>query len=111
MLNGWNRFLNAIHTDGQLTSNQVQNLGSKVLSETEFFDGRHIFPPTINREFRMLLGQAMPYRDRFEGFLASVSNATTDVIRILADCDRVLEEDLLSEIRNELARAGNCAIE
>lgn len=108
MLNGWNRFLNEIHSTGQVTANQVQNLGIKVLAETEIFDDRESFPRLINREFRDLLAQARPYRDRFDGFLNSISLTVTGVIEFFVDCDREIAEDLTVEIREDLALANNC---
>lgn len=108
MLTGWNGFLNNIHETGQLTGNQVQNLGAKVLTDTDIFEGRNNYPQLINREFRQLLGRALPYRERFDGFLDDISRSATDVIRILADCDRALEVDFTNVIEEDLIRARNC---
>lgn len=109
MLNGWNRFLNQLHATTQISSNQVQNLGIKVLSETEIFDGRNSFPTLINREFRIHLSEVQPYRNRFDNFLNAVSITSEEVIQILSDCDREVEEDLDVEIRLDLILANNCA--
>lgn len=109
MLNGWNGFLNNIHVNSQATGNQVANLGLKVLSETTNFDGRNSFPEEINEEFRIMLLQTQIYRNQFDGFLADVSRTKGDVIRILQDCDRVVEENLQTELANDLRRAANCA--
>lgn len=108
MLNAWNRFLNDIHETGQVTANQVANLGAKTLSETEIFDGRDSLPANINREFRIILGAALPYRDRIEGFLQDISRTIDGVIEALEDCDRTLEEEFAAAIADDLARAANC---
>lgn len=108
MLNAWNRFLNEIHETGQVTANQVANLGTKTLSETVVFDGRDSLPAAINREFRIILGAALPYRDRIEGFLQDISRTIDEVIQLLEACDRDLEDDFEGEITSDLARAANC---
>lgn len=108
MLTAWNRFLLDIHATGQLSANQVQNIGNKILSETDIFDGRENYLRNINREYRMLLGLVLPYRSRFDGFLADISRTATEVIGLLADCDRELEEDFALETENDLTRARNC---
>lgn len=105
----WNGFLNGLHATGQVTGNQVQNLGLKVLSETEIFDGRNSLPNLVNREFRMLLKHFLSYRDRFDGFLEEVSTDVLDTIRDLISCDEVLERDFEREVTNDLARARACA--
>lgn len=109
MLSAWNRFLNEIHETGQVTANQVANLGTKTLSETEIFDGRNSLPALINREFRNILGAALPYRDRIEGFLQDISSGIDNTISILEQCDRQLEDDFAAEIADDLARAAICA--
>jgi hypothetical protein len=108
LIKGWNEFLNDLHALGQVTGNQVQNLGLKVLSETEIFDGRNSFPDMINREFRILLTRARPYRERFDGFLEEVSREVLDTIRDLISCDDDLEADFQREVTADLARGRGC---
>lgn len=79
------------------------------MSETEIFDGRNSLPDLINREFRLLLQRARPYRDRVDGFLADISADVLDTIRDLVSCDDVLEDDFANEVTTDLARARNCA--
>lgn len=100
--------MNDLHATGQVTGNQVQNSGLKVLSETEIFDGRDDFPLLINREFRLLLARALPYRTRFEGFLQEISADVLDTIRDLISCDEVLEEDFANEVAQDMARGRAC---
>ncbi|CRK96220.1 CLUMA_CG009647, isoform A [Clunio marinus] len=109
LLRGWNEFLNNLHAIGQVAGNQVQNLGVKVLSETEIFDGRNQFPVMINRELRILLKVFLSYRDLFDGFLDEISEDYLNTIRDLIECDQVLEREFEAEIEVELNRAQNCA--
>lgn len=108
LLNEWNVFINGLHTTAQLSGNQIQNLGIKVLSETSIFDGRNSLPALINREFRILLKSFLSYRERFDGFLEQVSTEIIETIRELISCDEVLEEDFAREVEVDLARARNC---
>lgn len=78
------------------------------MSETEIFDGRDDFPALINREFRLLLSLALPYRTRFEGFLNEISADVLDTIRSLISCDEVLEEDFAREVELDMARGRAC---
>lgn len=105
----WNGFLNNLHATGQVTGNQVQNLGLKVLSETEIFDGQDSLPDQVNREFRELLKGFLAYRERFDGFLDEISADVLDTIRELVSCDVVLEEEFEREVTNDLARGRACA--
>lgn len=109
MIRGYNEFLNDLHATGQITGNQVQNLGLSVLSQVEVFDGRQDLPRMINREFRMLLTRARPYRDRFDGFLDEISQDILITIRDLISCDDRLEEDFNREVTTDLARGRACA--
>ena len=90
------------------TGNQVQNLGLKVLSETEIFDSRDSLPNLINRELRVLLARALPYRIRFDEFVDGISREVLDTIRELIACDEVLEEDFAREVEADMARGRNC---
>lgn len=90
------------------TGTQVQNLGMKVLSETAIFDGRNSLPMLINAELRDLLRRALPYRDRFDDFLANISRDILDTIRELISCDEVLEEEFNREVELDTQRARNC---
>lgn len=110
MLNAWDRFLLNIHVTGQATANQVQNLGNKVLAETEVFESYDNFSFLINRELRELLSTALPYRERFDGFLADISRTQDEVIEALSNCDRALEEDFAAEISFDLTLAENCLV-
>lgn len=100
--------MNDIHSTGHLTSNQVQNLGVAVLSETRIFDGRDSFPTLINRRFRILLSQTQPYQQRYLNFLDDVAANSEDAIQRLTQCDRYLMEDFEYEAREDLSRARNC---
>lgn len=100
--------MNDLHALGQVTGNQVQNLGLKVLSETEIFDGRNSLPDMINREFRILLTRARPYRQRFDDFLDEVSTEVLDTIRDLISCDVDLEADFEREVTADLQRGRGC---
>lgn len=93
---------------GHLTSNQVQNLGVAVLSENQIFDGRDSFPALINRRFRILLSQTLPYLQRYETFLGDIAENSEDAIQRLTQCDRYLMEDFEYEAREDLSRARNC---
>lgn len=106
--NAWNRFLNEIHSTGHLTSNQVQNSGVAVLSETLIFDESISLPASINRRFRILLSQTQPYQQRYLSFLEDVAANSEDAIQRLTQCDRYLSEDFEYEAREDLARAQNC---
>jgi hypothetical protein len=100
--------INALHALGMETANQVQNLGVKVLSETAIFDGRNSFPELINRELRELLKRALPYRNRFDDFVSSISQEVLETIRELISCDEILEEDFAREVELDITRARNC---
>lgn len=109
MISEWNEFLNGLHETAQIVCSQVQNLGVKVLSETEIFDGRDSLPDMVNREFRLLLGRFLPYRALFDDFLAGISSDVLDTIQDLISCDVVLEEAFAQEVTNDLARGYTCA--
>lgn len=102
--------MNDLHATGQVTGNQVQNLGLKVLAETEVFDGRDDLPALINREFRILLKHFLSYRERFDGFLDEISSDVLDTIRDLVSCDVVLEEEFTQEVNRDLARGRACVV-
>jgi len=104
----WNEFINDLHTTGQFTGNQVQNLGVKTLSDTEEFTGRNDFSEDINREFRIVLQHFLAYRDRFDGFLDEISLDVLDTIRILVECDEVLEADFEVQAQGDLAQGVIC---
>lgn len=108
LLTAWDGFLLGVHVTGQLSANQGQNLGNKVLTETHVFDATNSYAFLINRELRDLLGLTLSYRNTFESFLQAISNNRDSVIQTLAECDRVLEEDLANEIAQDLASARNC---
>lgn len=108
LLRSWNEFLDGLHATGQVTANQVQNLGIKVLSETAIFDGTNSFGALINREFRLLLKSWLSYRERFDGFLDEVSGDFLDTIRTLISCDEDLETEFKQEIDRDLARGRGC---
>lgn len=108
LLDEWNENINALHVIGMETGNQVQNLGVKVLSETEIFDSRNSLPALVNRELRMLLARALPYRTRFDNFVDGISRDVLDTIRELIACDEVLEEDFAREVESDVQRARNC---
>lgn len=110
MLNGWDGFLLNVHVTGQVSANQVANLGLMVLSDTDVFESMEQYQFLINTQFRYLLRRIRPYRDTFDGFLEAISNTQEEVIRILADCDRALEEDLETEINEDLSLARNCEL-
>ena len=101
--------MNGLHETAQVHGNQVQNLGVKVLAETEIFDGRDSLPSLVNREFRELLKRFLSVRALFDGFLEEVSSEVLDTIADLISCDHVLEEDFAAEVTRDLARGRNCA--
>lgn len=109
-LQEWNVFLNSLHATGQVTGNQVQNLGLKVLAETLIFDGRDELDATVNREFRLLLKSFLAYREQFEGFLGDVSAEVLETVADLISCDGDLETEFEREVTNDLARAQSCAL-
>jgi len=105
----WNGFLNNLHATGQLTGNQVQNLGLKVLAETEVFDTRDNLGTSVNREFRILLKTFLAYRERFDGFLEEISTDVLDTITELITCDVDLEAEFQIEVDTDLQRGQACA--
>lgn len=91
-----------------MTSNQVQNAGVAVLSETQIFDGQNSFSHLINRRFRIILSQTQPYLEQYSNFLEDVAANSEDAIRRLTQCDRYLMEDFEYEAREDLSRARGC---
>lgn len=109
LITDWNKELNEIHITGQSTGNQVQNLGLKVLSETQIFDGRNSLPSSINLELRELLGRALPYRTQFNDFTRNIYDNQLNTILGLVNCDKAVEADFESAIQLDLVRARRCA--
>lgn len=105
----WDRLLNGIHSTGHLTSNQVQNQGVAVLSDTSDFVGEWTVPRMINRQFRLILAETQPYLNQYTAFLDAVAEGSEEAIVILTECDRRVVEDFTYEAAADLARARNCA--
>lgn len=101
-------FVNDIHTTAQLSGNQVQNIGISTLSHMQVFDGIEDIPNEVNRNFRILLKLYLSYRERFEGFLDSVSDEYLDTIANLITCDVDISDEFKREIDLDLIRARNC---
>lgn len=109
MITSWNKELNTLHATGQLTGNQVQNLGLKVLSETTIFDGRNSLPALINIELRNLLGRALPYKVQFDEFTQNIYDNQLETIVELVNCDREIENEFERAIELDLILARRCA--
>jgi hypothetical protein len=109
MITDWNKFLNKLHVNGQITGNQVQNLGLKVMSETQIFDGKNSLSASINIELRELLGRALPYKIQFDEFTQSIYDNQLDTIVDLVNCDKEVEKEFAREIELDLIIAKRCA--
>lgn len=84
----WNNFLLDIHTRSQLTSNQVQNSGVTVLSETTIFDGLDSFPDMIDNRFHDITFRILPYEETYKQFFDDIESNSPDAIQRLTQCDR-----------------------
>jgi hypothetical protein len=91
-----------------LTSNQVQNAGVAVLSETTIFDGRDSFPEMITERFREITFRTLPYEQAYRNFFNDIEANSEDAIRRMIQCDKYLMEDFEYEAREDLDRARQC---
>lgn len=105
----WNKFLNDIHTSSQVTANQVQNLGVKVLSETSIFDGGDSFSVLISRKLEDLFNRVQTYSNEFEIFLNTLSENVAAVVRILESCNYQVKNSFEDAVRQDLNRSASCA--
>lgn len=93
-----------------MTSNQVQNSGVAVLSETTIFDGRDSFSELIDRKFRDITFRTLPYEETYQKFFSDIENNTDDAIQRMIQCDTNLVEDFEYEAREDLDRAKLCVV-
>lgn len=109
ILTDWNKYLHSLHVDAQRTSNQVQNLGVKVLSELRSGSPRDPFFIPINVELRNLLQRVFPYKIEFDNFTQEVYDRQLETIVTLVECDNRVNEEFAREMELDLLRARRCA--
>jgi hypothetical protein len=109
VFNGWDGFLNNIHSTGHLTSNQVQNQGMAVLADIDSYVSQWEIPGMINRQFRILLAETLPYFTRFSEFLRVINEQGEEGVNTISQCDREAVEDFAVEAEQDLERARSCA--
>jgi hypothetical protein len=76
-----------------LISNQVQNVGVAVLSETTIFDGRDSFPDMINERFREITFRTLPYEETYRDFFKDIEQNSKDAVDTMIECDKSLLDD------------------
>lgn len=109
--NVMNRFsteLNALHTIGQRTSNQVQNVGMHILSQIDSFHTRQDFERLINRQLRILLTLVRPYQTIYDNYVDNVATTSAQTISELTDCERSLLIAFRIEAEDDIAGANAC---
>lgn len=107
-LSAWNNRLNSLHDEYQISLAGVQNLGVRTMTYFDDFTGTQDISVPINRQFRNLLGRALPYLQEYEEFRASVVDNEDQIIDQLTMCDRNIAAAFEIEARADLARARNC---
>ena len=112
-LTQWNHYLNSLHAQfGKFPGNQVQNLGVKVLTETQIFDDHDSVSTMINQinvELRNLLKHALHQKIQFDSFTRNIYDSQLATIVELVDCDKKVEQNFVQEMALDLERATRCA--
>lgn len=79
-----------------------------VLAEVESYISQWEIPRLINRRFRVVLGETLPYLNRFSDFLQVIAEQGQEAIQILIQCDREVAEAFATDAAQDLERARSC---
>jgi hypothetical protein len=80
-----------------------------VLADIDSYVSQWEIPGMINRQFRILLAETLPYFNRYSDFLQTIAEQGEEAIIILSQCDREVVEAFTLEAENDLKRGQSCA--